>query len=34
LIPEPGRIVIGSVGVVWVSSEVCEEIEVEEFALE
>jgi len=34
LIPEPGRIVIGSVGTTRVGREVIEEIEVEELALE
>lgn len=34
LIPEPGRMVIGSVGVTRVGSEVNEEIEVDELALE
>jgi len=34
LIPEPGRIVIGSAGAIRVGSGVDEEIEVDEFDLE
>ena len=33
-IPEPGRIVIGLIGVARIGSEVDEEMEVEEFDLE